>query len=216
MSSAAFDAIILAGGRAARLGGADKPGLVVGSQSLAAAVASAAVAAGARRVVLVGPQRPELAGISPPDGLLLAREEPPGAGPVPALRAGLAQVRQPWVAVLAADLPFLRATHLRAVLDAARATGRGALLADDTGRAQWLTGCWPAAGLRTALAAYQGASLGGLLGPLDPVPVGWPPAAGEPPPWLDCDTPAELAAARAWPVAPVYGESARHHEQGAT
>ena len=216
MSGTVFDVIILAGGRAARLGGADKPGLVVGSQSLAAAVASAAVAAGARRVVLVGPARPDLAGITPPDGLVLAREEPPGAGPVPALRAGLAQVREQWAAVLAADLPFLRARHLRAILDAALSAGRGALLADDTGRAQWLTGCWPAAGLRSALTAYQGASLGGLLGPLDPVLVRWSAAAGEPPPWLDCDTPAELAAARAWPGTSVYGESARHHEQGAT
>jgi molybdopterin-guanine dinucleotide biosynthesis protein A len=209
-----FDAIILAGGRGARLGGADKPGLVVGAESMAAAVARAAVAAGARRVVLVGPARPDLAQIVPPEGLLLAREDPPGAGPVPALRAGLREARAPWVAVLAADLPFLRASHLRAILDAATADlgpgrprstrimaepERGALLADDTDRAQWLTGCWPAAGLRAALAGYDGPSLRGLLGPLDPVLVRWRPAAGEPPPWLDCDTPEALAAARGWP-----------------
>lgn len=193
-----FDAIILAGGRAERLGGADKPGLLVGDRSMAAAVAMAAVAAGARRVIMVGPDRPDLAGIEPPDGLVRAREEPPGAGPVPALRAGLGQARAPWVAVLAADLPFLRASHLRAILDAAGAA-RGALLADDTGRAQWLTGCWPAAGLRAALGRYAGTSLRGLLGPLDPVLVRWRPPAGEPPPWLDCDTPEALAAARAWP-----------------
>jgi molybdopterin-guanine dinucleotide biosynthesis protein A len=194
-----LDAVILAGGRASRLDGADKPGLVVGSRSLAAAVASAAVEAGARRVVLVGPRRPGLASIAPPGGLVFTREDPPAAGPVPALRAGLSQASAPWVAVLAADLPFLRARHVHAILDAATEAGRGALLTDDTGRAQWLTGCWPLAGLRAALAAYQGASLRGLLGPLDPVLVRCPPAAGEPPPWLDCDTPAELAAARAWP-----------------
>jgi molybdopterin-guanine dinucleotide biosynthesis protein A len=193
-----FDAIILAGGRAERLGGADKPGLLVGNQSMAAAVAGAAVAAGARRLILVGPDRPDLAGIQAPEGLVRAREEPPGAGPVPALRAGLAQARAPWVAVLAADLPFLQATHLRAILGAARPP-RGALLADDTGRAQWLTGCWPAAGLRAALGDYAGTSLRGLLGPLEPVLVRWEPPAGEPPPWLDCDTPEALAAARAWP-----------------
>ncbi|MGH3399963.1 MAG: NTP transferase domain-containing protein, partial [Streptosporangiaceae bacterium] len=65
-----FDAIILAGGRGTRLGGADKPGLVVGTESMAAAVARAAVAAGARRVVLVGPGRADLAAIVPPEGLL--------------------------------------------------------------------------------------------------------------------------------------------------
>ena len=222
-----FDAIILAGGRGTRLGGTDKPGLVVGAESMAAAVARAAVAAGARRVILVGPGRPDLAAIVAPEALLLAREEPPGAGPVPALRAGLREARAPWVAVLAADLPFLRAGHLRALLDAATvdsgrgrpvSTGirsepaRGALLADDTGRAQWLTGCWSAAGLRAALAAYDGSSLRGVLGPLDPVLVRWRPAAGEPPPWLDCDTPDALAAARGWPG---YGES-RHRPQGAS
>lgn len=194
-----LDAIILAGGLARRLDGVDKPGLVVGSQSLAAAVASAAVAAGARRVILVGPRRPGLASIAPPGGLVFTREDPPGAGPVPALRAGLAQASAPWAAVLAGDLPFLRAPHLQAILDAATEAGRGALLADDTARAQWLTGCWPLADLRAALAAYQGASLRGLLAPLEPVLVRCPPEAGEPPPWLDCDTPAELAAARAWP-----------------
>lgn len=222
-----FDAIILAGGRGTRLGGADKPGLVVGAESMAAAVARAAVAAGARRVVLVGPVRPDLAAIVPPEGLLLAREEPPGAGPVPALRAGLREARAPWVAVLAADLPFLRASHLRAILDAATVDsgrgrpestgvrsepGQGALLADDTGRAQWLTGCWATAGLRAALGGYDGTSLRGLLGPLDPALVRWRPAAGEPPPWLDCDTPDALAAARGWPG---YGES-RHRPQGAS
>jgi len=194
-----LDAIILAGGRASRLDGADKPGLVVGAQSLAAAVAGAAVEAGARRVVLVGPHRPGLASIAPPGGLVFTREDPPGAGPVPALRAGLSQARASRVAVLAADLPFLRARHLRSVLDAATEAGRGAVLTDDTGRAQWLTGCWPLTDLRAALAVYPGASLGGLLGPLRPVLVRCPPAGGEPPPWLDCDTPAELAAARAWP-----------------
>jgi molybdopterin-guanine dinucleotide biosynthesis protein A len=214
-----FDAIILAGGRGARLGGADKPGLVVGAESMAATVARAAVAAGARRVVLVGPARPGLAEIVRPEGLLLAREDPPGAGPVPALRAGLREARAPWVAVLAADLPFLRASHLRAILGAAMVDpgrgrpestrirsepGRGAVLADDTDRPQWLTGCWPAARLRAALAGYDGASLRGLLGPLDPVLVRWRPVAGEPPPWLDCDTPEALAAARGLAG---YGES---------
>jgi len=201
-----FDAIILAGGQAERLGGADKPGLLVGGQSMAAAVSRAAVAAGARRLILVGPDRPDLAGIEARDGLVRAREEPPGAGPVPALRAGLGHARAPWVAVLAADLPFLRASHLRAILDAASAVAGaacgaacGALLADDTGRAQWLTGCWPTAGLRAGLAGYAGTSLRGLLGPLEPVLVRWEPPAGEPPPWLDCDTPEALAAARAWP-----------------
>jgi molybdenum cofactor guanylyltransferase len=221
-----FDAVILAGGRAARLGGVDKPGLVVGSQTMAAAVTSAAAAAGARRAILVGPERPDLGQIAAalPGGLAVVREDPPGAGPVPALRAGLPEVRAPWVAVLAADLPFLRGGHIRALLAAALASAgeppgaAGAVMTDAAGRAQWLAGCWQSARLRSALLAYDGASLRGLLGPLHPVllaagtvpgsagPEGTGTAStgtastgtGAPPPWLDCDTPAELAAARTW------------------
>lgn len=198
-----FDVIILAGGRAARLGGVDKPGLVVGPATMAAAVADAAVRAGARRVVLVGPARADFAKVAAaaPGGLAVVREDPPGAGPVPALRAGLREGAAAWAAVLAADLPFLSAAHIRGLLAAASRDpdgAPGAVLVDDAGRAQWLAGCWHAAPLRAALAGYDGHSLRGLLGPLRPLLISWPVPPGEPPPWLDCDTPAELAAARAW------------------
>jgi molybdopterin-guanine dinucleotide biosynthesis protein A len=205
-----FDVVILAGGRGTRLGGADKPGLVVGTSTMAAAVVRAAAAAGARRAVLVGPARAELAELacSLPGGLTVVREDPPGAGPVPALRAGLSEARAPWVAVLAADLPFLRGEHVRelvavasrqsARLETPVATPVGVVMADDGGRPQWLAGCWPNARLAAALLAYRGSSLRGLLGPLRPALLSFPARHGLPPPWLDCDTPAELAAARGW------------------
>jgi molybdopterin-guanine dinucleotide biosynthesis protein A len=184
--------IVLAGGRGARLGGRDKPGLVVGGRTLISAVVAAGTAAGARPVIVVGPQRPGL------DGVSFVTEQPPQAGPVPAVRRGLAETLPPRVAVLAADLPFLRPGHLAVLLRAAGGD-RGAVLADETGRPQWLAGCWPTGPLRRAAASYQGTSLGGLLGPLDPVLVRLPAAPGEPPPWLDCDTPGDLRAAQAWP-----------------
>jgi molybdenum cofactor guanylyltransferase len=202
-----FDAVILAGGRGTRLGGADKPGLTVGSSTMAASVASAAVAAGAGRVVLVGPPRADLVLICAPlpRGLTVVREEPPGAGPVPALRAGLTRVRAPWVALLAADLPFLHGADISSLLAAAtRGTPAGVVMADAEGAPQWLAGCWQTASLRAALLEYRGSSLRGLLGPLRPALIG--PAAmpsREPPPWLDCDTPAELAAARLWRAGPA-------------
>jgi molybdenum cofactor guanylyltransferase len=297
-----FDVIILAGGRGVRLGGADKPGLVVGSSTMAATAARAAATAGARRIILVGPDRPDvtavtaaaaapptrdaradhapagdaragdaradharagdapagdapagdaragdapagdapagdapdggaLAGNTPPRGaaagdvdavdapdaasragdtragrLVVTREEPPGAGPVPALRAGLAEVGAPWVAVLAADLPFLDGDQVLSLLAAAR-DGRsaGAVIADQSGAEQWLAGCWPTDRLSEALAGYRGSSLRGLLAPLRPTLVRDASPADGPPPWLDCDTPAELAAARAWLAArPVW------------
>jgi molybdopterin-guanine dinucleotide biosynthesis protein A len=193
-----FDTVILAGGQARRFGGADKPGQLLDSRTLAAAVTSAAVEAGSQRIVLVGPQRPELpalaAGLA--GGLITVREEPPGSGPLPALRCGLVQVQEEWTAVLAADLPFLRPDVLVGLLDAAQSGGTGAVLADDAGQPQWLVGCWRTAALRSALHDYSGAALRGLLAPLDPVVLRCDPTAGQPPPWLDCDTPGELVFAR--------------------
>ncbi|MEV0631338.1 NTP transferase domain-containing protein [Nonomuraea wenchangensis] len=171
--AATFDAVVLAGGEARRLGGRDKPGITVGGRSLVENVVAAA--SGARRTIVVGPER------SLP-GVRFAREDPPGGGPVPALAAGLAHVTAPWVALLAGDLPFLTRAHVAALLEAAP-PGAGAVMVDDGGREQWLAGVWPAAELRGALAAYAGRSLRGLLAPL----VG---ARLTPPgrPWFDCDT----------------------------
>ncbi len=197
---AGLAAVILAGGRARRLGGADKPGIVVGEQTLVAAVAAAAAGAGAGQLVLVGPPRPELGGLLAGDPVEFTSEQPPGAGPVPALAAGLVLVRAPWVLLLAADLPFLRSWQLRDVTAAAATSARGAVLTDDSGRPQWLTSCWPVPALRAALSGYAGNSLGGLLGPLSQVRVTLddrrPGQHASPPPWLDCDTPEDLAAAR--------------------
>jgi molybdopterin-guanine dinucleotide biosynthesis protein A len=190
VSHGSFGMIILAGGGASRLGGQDKPGLVVGDGTLIAAVAGAGIAAGAHQVIVVGPERPGLAGVS------FVREVPPGAGPVAALKRGLADACCSWVAVLAADLPFLRAKHLETLLAAAGAKP-GAILVDDGGRPQWLAGCWRTEALRQAAAGYRQDSLHGLLGPLGPALVKLAPATGEPPPWLDCDTPEDLRQARA-------------------
>jgi len=215
--AAPFDALILAGGRSARMG-ADKPGLVVGGRTLLGSVIAAAREAGVARVIVVGPPRPGDAGpgdAGPGDAgpLRQVQEDPPGAGPVPALRRGLAEVTAPVLLLLAAALPFLRAGHLRA-LRAALPGGAlpggalpggaggpaapGAVLLDETGRPQWLASCWDAAGLRRVAGGYGGSSLHGMLGPARPAPVRLGRAAAGPSPWLDCDTPGELSRARAW------------------
>jgi molybdopterin-guanine dinucleotide biosynthesis protein A len=178
-----YDAVVLAGGGARRLNGADKPGLVVGGRPLVSWVAEAVADAG--RLVVVGPRRPEL------PGAVAVREDPPGGGPIPALRAGLARVRSPWTAVLAADLPFLRAGHVGELRRRAR-DHDGALFVDPGGRPQWLAGVWRTAGLAGALDRYDGTSLRGLMEPLEPARVR--PPLGERP-WQDCDTPSDIESA---------------------
>lgn len=184
-----FAAIVLAGGRAARLGGQPKPQLDVGGRSMLSAVLTALD--GAEPRVVVGPPQPV------PAGVLLVREQPPGGGPVPALAAGLAAVGSAEVvAVLAADLPFVTAELVLALRE--RLTGDGVLVVDDTGRDQLLLGVWQTAALRAAAAgARPHAPLRGLLAPLAVRRYRPPVTPGVPAPWTDCDTPAELASARA-------------------
>lgn len=194
MADESVAAVVLAGGRASRLGGADKPGITIGGRSLLASVAAAAADAGAVRIVVVGPPRPELTA----PAVEFTSEQPPGAGPVPALQAGMARVTETWLLLLAADLPFLRGRHLEALFMAAHREAAGALFIDGQGRRQWLVSCWRSERLRSALAGYGGASLGGVLGRLDPAEVSLRLEPGQPPPWLDCDTDEDLAAAMAF------------------
>jgi molybdopterin-guanine dinucleotide biosynthesis protein A len=146
---------------------------------------------GAGPRVVVGPPQPV------PDGVLLVREEPPGGGPVPALVAGLAAVGDAEVvAVLAADLPFVTSALVTALRE--RLTGDGVLVVDGTGRDQLLLGVWRTAVLRTATAGSRPhVPLRGVLSPLAVRRYRPPTVPGVPAPWTDCDTPAELARARA-------------------
>lgn len=183
-----FAAVVLAGGRAARLGGQAKPQLEVGGRTMLATVLTAVAAADPR--VVVGPAQPV------PDGVVLVREQPPGGGPVPALRAGLAAVGTDVVAVLAGDLPFLTAEVVTGLRE--RMGEDGVLLVDPGGRDQVLLGVWRTAALRAALAGVTApTSMRAVLAPL--AVRRWRPAAPPeaPAPWTDCDTPADLARARA-------------------
>jgi molybdopterin-guanine dinucleotide biosynthesis protein A len=184
-----YAAVVLAGGRAARLGGQAKPQLEVGGRTMLAAVLEAVADADPRLVV--GPPQPV------PRGVRVVREDPPRGGPVAAMRAGLAHVDADVVAVLAGDLPFLTAAVVGELR--ARLTGDGVLVVDDTGRDQLLLGVWRTAALRAALDAAPAGptSVRKVLAPLAVRRLRPAPEPGQPPPWTDCDTPAELARARA-------------------
>ncbi|WP_406365966.1 DUF6457 domain-containing protein [Streptomyces sp. NBC_00645] len=114
-ADAVYDAVVLAGGAARRLGGADKPGVRVGGRALLNRVLAAC--AGATRTVVVAEPR----GTARP--VEWAREDPPGGGPLAALDAGLRHTAAPYVVVLSADLPFLEEGTVRRLLDTLRDDG---------------------------------------------------------------------------------------------
>ncbi|WP_443065571.1 NTP transferase domain-containing protein [Streptomyces sp. NBC_00557] len=186
-----YDAVVLAGGAARRLGGADKPGLRVGGRPLLDRVLAACADAGT--TVVVADRRPTARPV------LWAREEPPGAGPVAALEAGLRLAEAEHAVVLSADLPFLRPATLRRLLAALGDTGAdGALLTDADGRDQPLVAAYRTAVLRRELAdlaagpdGLSGLPLRRLTGALKLTRVPDPLAS------FDCDTWDDLVNARA-------------------
>ncbi|MGC0330752.1 molybdopterin-guanine dinucleotide biosynthesis protein A [Streptomyces sp. SAI-170] len=186
-----YDAVVLAGGGARRLGGADKPGVRVGGRALLDRVLGAC--AGARTIVVVADPRPTARPVR------WAREEPPGGGPLAALDAGLRHTDAPRVVVLSADLPFLDEGTVHRLLTALRkGDSDGVLLADADGRDQPLVAAYRTDALRRGLArltAEHGALTGlplrrltaglGLTRLTDPVAA------------FDCDTWDDIATARA-------------------
>lgn len=214
----AYDAVVLAGGAARRLGGADKPGVRVGGRALLDRVLAAC--AGAGTTVVVADPRPTARPV------VWAREEPPGAGPVAALEAGLRHLTAPYAVVLSADLPFLAEDTVDRLLTALRggrgsAPGAGAeggagpspvtppgsrdvsvpegvLLTDRDGRDQPLVAAYRTGALRRELdrlAAEHGTLTGlpvrRLTGVLALTRIADPVAS------FDCDTWEDIATARA-------------------
>ena len=180
-ADAMFDAIMPAGGSARRLGGADKPGLLLDGRPLLDHVLAAVAAA--ERVVVVGPTRPTLRPVQ------WRREAPIGGGPVAALAAAVVDVRAPQCVVLAADLP--RVGPAVPVLLGALA-GHDAAVLRTAGRRNFLAAAWRSAALRDALAGITepaGVAARTLYDGCDVVEVedvdGW---------GRDCDTWADLEA----------------------
>lgn len=196
--AAPYDAVVLAGGAARRLGGADKPGLRVGGRPLLDRVLAAC--AGATTTVVVAEPRATARPVE------WAREDPPGGGPLAALDAGLRRTSAERVVVLSADLPFLDEGTVRRLLDAlgtgdapeGPAKPEGVLLTDPDGRDQPLVAAYRADAVRRELAALTTAH-GGLTGlplrrltaALDLTRISDPVAS------FDCDTWDDIAAARA-------------------
>jgi len=182
-----FDAIVLAGGAARRLGGADKPGLLVGGSTLLDRVLDAV--AGAATTVVAGPRRATGRPVT------WVREDPPGAGPVAGIAAAIGLVRADATLVLATDLPGI-GPAVPVLLSALRdsPTAGVACLVEPSGRVNYLAAAWRTTALRAALEATavpDGAPVRALVAASEmievPDPQGW---------GYDCDTWDELAGAR--------------------
>jgi molybdopterin-guanine dinucleotide biosynthesis protein A len=188
---AGYDAVVLAGGAARRLGGTDKPGVRVGGRALLDRVLAAC--GGARRTVVVAAPRPTARPVT------WAREDPAGGGPLAALDAGLRRTTAEHVVVLSADLPFLQEPTVGRLLHALRTSGcDGALLTDPGGRDQPLVAAYRTPRLREELAllagrhgALTGLPLRRLTAELNLTRILDPVAS------FDCDTWDDIATARA-------------------
>lgn len=177
-----WDAVVLAGGGGRRLGGVDKPALVIGRRTLLDAALVAC--ADARHTVVVGPRRPTTRPVS------WTREDPPGTGPLAALAAGLHALPQsaPTVVVLAADLPAVSAVAVFSLVDGV--AGDGAAAVDAQGRLQPLLAAYRRDALAAALADIgdpAGRPVHLLVDALDLAEVQATDAA------IDIDTPGDLA-----------------------
>ncbi len=150
------DAIVLAGGEGRRLGGVTKANVEVAGRRLLDHALDAA--AGARRIVVAGPEA-----LARP-GIPTVLEDPPLGGPVAGVQAGLAHLDalagpedNAVVLVLACDVPLatVAVPRLLIALDAAP-DADGAVLADADGRVQTLVAIYRRGALRGALARVAG------------------------------------------------------------
>lgn len=185
-------AILLAGGRATRLGGATKPLLEVGGRTLLQRAVDAT--RGCTPVTVAGDP------VTGVDGVGWVREEPPFGGPAAAIVAALSTWADDpeWTFLLACDLPGVggAVARLRRDIPLLPTDTDGLCLGDAGSRPQWLTGLYRTDSLRRAAAALpdlgRGASVRALLDDLAIAVVAAPDAETE-----DVDTWEDLERARA-------------------
>ncbi|WP_246657828.1 molybdenum cofactor guanylyltransferase [Arthrobacter yangruifuii] len=182
-----YDAVILAGGRSARLGGTPKALLLADGRTLLETTLAAA--RGARHTAVAGPPElaPLLAAASGADGQgtpLLVREEPAFAGPAAAVGTAVSALAAlesstqssrrdsagsgnadpragncPWTLVLACDMPQV-ADAVRVLLAAAAMAPAESLVAvDSTGNRQPLAALYRTSDLRAAVASVASSGL---------------------------------------------------------
>jgi len=104
-------ALVLAGGRATRLGGVAKLALVVDGETIFA-----------RQRAVLAPRVHEILVAGPLDAIDGARvvTDAAGDGPLAGIAAGLAAMTTPWLVVVAGDMPWLHGPSIDLLLDATK------------------------------------------------------------------------------------------------
>ncbi|MEV8267097.1 NTP transferase domain-containing protein [Microbacterium sp. NPDC076911] len=188
-------AILLAGGRASRVGGASKPLFEVGNETLLRATYSAVVEADARPIIVAGDVLDHALEVQ------WVREDPPFGGPVAGTVAAIESwsdnTDPAWVFLLACDLPQIHTAvaRLRESLPLLPDDSDGVCLGDQSSRPQWLIGIYRMRSLRRAAAALpdrgHNTAVRSLMHDLAITVLGAPAALTE-----DVDTWEDLAKAR--------------------
>lgn len=176
-ASPALGAILLAGGRASRMGGVAKPLLEIAGRSMLQRAIDACLAMGCAPVTVVGPEPGEATtALAPPDDAITTldpaplpsplpravrwtREDPPFSGPAAAVVAALAtwDLAPDWTFVLACDLPRVDAAVQQLSNDMLLLPSDtdGVCLADPSSRPQWLIGVYRTVALQRTAAALN-------------------------------------------------------------
>jgi molybdopterin-guanine dinucleotide biosynthesis protein A len=187
-----IDAIVLAGGRATRLGGASKAALPLAGRSLLEHTLRSLPPT--RQVVVVGDEN-DIAIAAAGANITIARESPIFAGPAAAIAAGVDALgdASDFTVVVACDMPAVGGA-ISALVATLREGSDGAVALSADGRAQPLVGVYSTRGLAGCVARHREAgdlenlSVRALLSKLDPVLVPVPDGSTD-----DVDTWADAA-----------------------
>ena len=165
MAGIRIGAVILTGGSAVRLNGADKASIELGGLTLLEHALGAML--DIDEVVVVGDPVPTTRPVT------FVREDPPGGGPAAALLAGLrCFARAPdVVTVLAVDMPLVTSSTISRLVEAVRTHDDvdGAALVDDSRRVQFLCAAYRLSGIDRVRPPYEeehGLSMKALVGGL--------------------------------------------------